>query len=272
MHVWKPSAELIILIFGIIGVLTALEHIDAVLSKKRVVMFLFVLGIFMQLLAHSLQFYYATTNAREAERDANASTAIALYAFTADDIPLLKATSSASYLVGYRLFKDGRLEESVPFFRQALFEKKFVASSYFLLAQIDSHDHLGRLVSNSPDKDWDEAERFLNLAIKDDPEYAPAYYLLASLYANSNRIALSLKNLPHAVLPLRFGRVGCQNINRPEIVERDWKPDFIIFKNSANVSTGSDRLSQFRHWLTRWAAVKTPSKKVPAEHLGTFGK
>jgi hypothetical protein len=69
-----------------------------------------------------------------------------------------------------------------------------------------------------------EADKLLERAITAYPAYAPAYYLRASLYANSSRIPAAIENLPKAVLPLKFGRVGCQNINRPEIIDRDWKP------------------------------------------------
>jgi tetratricopeptide (TPR) repeat protein len=160
----------------------------------------------------------------EAVKEADAAMAIALYAYTADDIPLLQATSQASYIVGYRIFKDGRLAKAIPFFKQAILERRFVASSYFLLGYIASHDKEGHLVNNSSEKDWSQAERLLDKAIAANPSYAPAYYIRASLYANSNRIQAALKNLPKAVLPLKFGRINCQNINNPESIEKEWKP------------------------------------------------
>lgn len=221
---FTPSPELIIMIFGILGVLTALEHLPSVRAEALIFKFLFVLGIFTQLLAHSFQYYYAITNTREAETEADAAMAIALYAYTADDVPLLQATSKTSYIVGYRIFKDGQIEESIPFFRQGIFEQRFVASSYFLLAYISSHDKDGNLVHNSVDKDWSQAEIYLDKAIAANPAYAPAYYVRASLYANSNRIRLALENLPKGVLPLKLGRISCQNINKPESIEREWKP------------------------------------------------
>jgi tetratricopeptide (TPR) repeat protein len=218
---FKLSPELIILIFGVLGVLTSLEHLPNVKTEGLIFKSLFLVGLLTQLLAHSLQYTYAITNASEAAKDSEAATAVALYAFTADDVPLLQATSKDSYLVGYRLFKDGQLEKSIPFFRQAIFEQKFIASSNFLLAQITTHDKDGKLDTT---KDWTPAYDYLQRAIDNNPEYAPAYYLLASLHANSNRIDAALQSLPKAVLPLKFGRVGCQNINAPQIVALEWAP------------------------------------------------
>lgn len=222
MFAYTP--EFIILTFGILGVLAGLEHLPNVSTKALTFKFLFVLGLVTQLSAHLFQYHYAVTNKRDAETEADAETAIALYAYTADDVPLLQATSKTSYIVGYRLFKDGKIEQAVPFFRQGIYERRFVASGYFLLAHIESHDKDGNLVLNSPDKDWAQAENYLDKAIAANPAYAPAYYVRASLYANSNRIRAALENLPKGVLPLKLGRISCQNINRPEAIAKEWKP------------------------------------------------
>src|SRR2546422_5023601 len=42
--------------------------------------------------------------------------------------------------VAYRLFKNGQWDEAIPFFRQAIYEQRFVASSYFVLAHMATHD------------------------------------------------------------------------------------------------------------------------------------
>jgi tetratricopeptide (TPR) repeat protein len=215
------SPELIVFIFGVLSVFAALEHIPDVRRKGFLFIALFAVGLLTQLSSHFFQFRYAVTNRTEAAKESEASTAIALYAYTQDDVPLLRATSRDSYLVGYRLFKNGKWDEAIPFFHQAIYEQRFVASSYFLLAHIATHDKEGRLDRT---KDWTSGYELLDKATSSNDEYAPAYYELASLYANSARIEGALKILPKAVFPLKFGRVPCTNLNSEKYKSSEWAP------------------------------------------------
>lgn len=215
------SPELMVFMFGILSVCATLEHIPDVRPKGRLVLALFGLGFLTQLSTHYFQYHFAVTNRVEAAKESEASTAIALYAYTQNDTPLLRETSKDSYLVGYRLFKNGQWDESIPFFRQAIYEQRFVASSYFVQAHMASHDKEGRLDRT---KDWTAAYQLLDKALASNNEYAPAYYELASLYANSARIEDALKILPKAVFPLKFGRVPCTNLNSEKFLSGDWAP------------------------------------------------
>src|SRR5574341_651029 len=107
----KPSPELIIFVFGILSTISGLQHLPDVKTKQKIFRILFAVGFSTQLLAHSFQFSYAMTNRVEAQKEVEAATAIALYAYTENNVPLLKATSKESYLVGYRIFKNRELEE-----------------------------------------------------------------------------------------------------------------------------------------------------------------
>jgi tetratricopeptide (TPR) repeat protein len=215
------SPELIVFIFGILSVCAALEHIPDVRHKGSLFIALFAVGLLTQLSTHFFQYRLAVTNRTEAAKESEASTAIALYAYTLNDISLLRETSKDSYLVGYRLFKNGQWDEAIPFFRQAIYEQRFAASSYFVQAHMATHDKEGRL---DPTKDWTSGFELLDKALSNNDEYAPAYYELASLYANSARIDGALKILPKAVFPLKFGRVPCTNLNSEKYLNSEWAP------------------------------------------------
>lgn len=218
---FRPSPELVIFLFGVLSVFAALEHVPDVANKTRLMKGLFVLGLLTQFSTHFFQFSYAVTNRVETERRVDAETAIALYAYTEDDVELLRSTTRHSYLVGYRLFKNRRLEESVPFFEEAIQEGRYVASSNYMLAHIATHDDQGGLAR---DKDWTIAYEYLDASIENNPNYAPAYYLLAVLYANTHRIDEALEVLPQAVMRPQIGLVGCRNLNRERNLEVEWAP------------------------------------------------
>jgi tetratricopeptide (TPR) repeat protein len=242
----RPTPELVIFIFGILSVLAALEHLPNLKYKGWLLRILFAVGIITQLSTHYFQFSFASKNKEDGAKETEAATAIALYAYTENDIQLLRDTSKDSYLVGYRLFKNGDAEGAEPFFRQALYENKFVASSYFILAHITTHDACGRLDRS---KDWASAFEFLEKSIANNQEYAPSHYLLAELYANTHRIESALKSLPNAVLTAKFGRVPCRNINAPWNIEHEWgpikdNPEFIKIQQQCKRFHGIQQVTQ----------------------------
>ena len=168
--------------------------------------------------------------AREnAQIDEDAVMAAALAAYTQNDISNIETffenTSVGSYIVGYKLFKDKYPRKAIPYLRKSIDKERFVASSYFLLGYIASHDTEDRPIHNLSDKDLSKAEGFLGEAIAANPAYSPAYYFRASLYANSNRIAAALEELRKAVLQRSLlGRGVCQAVNKPENIQKDWEP------------------------------------------------
>ena len=155
--------------------------------------------------------------------------AVALAAYTQNDIPMMEAffenSAEGSYIVGYKLFKDKKFREAIPYLRKSIEEQRFVASSYFLLGYIASHNADGRQIHDLSDNELLEAEKLLGEAIAANPAYSPAYYFRASLYANSNRIAAALEELRKAVMQRTlYGRGVCQAVNKPENIQKDWKP------------------------------------------------
>ena len=165
----------------------------------------------------------------KARKGEDALMAAALAAYTQNDIPMLETffvnSSVGPYIVGYKLFKDKQFSDAIPYLLKSIDEQRFVASSYFLLGYIDSHNPDGSPMHNLSDKDLSEAEGLFGKAIAANPDYSPAYYFRASLYANSNRIPTALEELRKAVLPKTlFGRGVCQAVNKPENIQKDWKP------------------------------------------------
>jgi hypothetical protein len=158
----------------------------------------------------------------KARKEADAEIAVTLAAYTENDIAVLKGvlenSREESYIVGYRLFRDHQHQKAIPYFRKSIDEGRFVASSYFLLGYIASHDTEGH-------NDLSQAEDLLGKAIAANSDYSPAYLVRASLYSNSNRTTAALEDIRTAVLqPTKFGRAACQYVNKPGIILKDWRP------------------------------------------------
>jgi hypothetical protein len=71
---FRPSPELIILIFGVLSIVAALEHVPDVKQKTTIIKSLFIVGLLTQIMTHLFQYTYAVTNKISAQKEVEAST------------------------------------------------------------------------------------------------------------------------------------------------------------------------------------------------------
>lgn len=215
MHRLTP--ELAVLVLGLLGAIANIQRFPDIQAKARWVRVFFLIGVATQLLTHCFQYSFAISNKLEGQKVVERSTALALFAYTRDNVPLLKATTADSYLIGYRLFKDGQAGAAVTYFNQAVREGRFVAPSHYLLAYISSHQR-GHLTQG----DWTSSFEHLRRALAYDASYSPAYYLRAQLEAATNQIGPAIEDLSKAVMARGSGLSCCYFLNDKYLAENDW--------------------------------------------------
>jgi tetratricopeptide (TPR) repeat protein len=209
------SSEFVILTIGIVSALTGLQGVADINKKKFVFKALFFVSIGTALVMNVVQYGFAVTNKAKGRKEVENKTAIALQAFESKDMTTLRKVAPNSFLVGYRLFKDGKDDEARAFFEQCVRKDEFTAPSKYLLAYLMSHTN--RMLR--PDGDYSEALRLLEEVIQSDPEYNPASYLKAKLLANSQRPDQAFAALEKAVYEPN-GYSPCRDINTPEEVKK----------------------------------------------------
>ncbi|MDO8356622.1 MAG: hypothetical protein Q7U76_09560 [Nitrospirota bacterium] len=216
------SAELVVLVLGTLAAISGLSSTPDALKKHRIYKFFFFMGILAQVLSHFFQYTFAVNNRLDGQKEVERATAIALYAYTKNDLPLLKATSREDWLIGYRLFKNKELEEARLYFNKAIRAERSIAPSHYVLGYMSSHSADGELDRS---KNWKEAFGHLNDALTYDPNYTPAYYVRAKLNANTTPVKMQevLNDLGKAVLAVKYGTVPCADINEDEEVDKAWK-------------------------------------------------
>src|SRR4030095_125253 len=99
----RLTPEIAVFVFGLLGAIANFQRAPDVQAKARWVKGFFFVGILTQVLAHCFQYSFAMSNKIQGQKAVERSTAIALNAYTRDNVPLLKATTDDSYLIGYRM-------------------------------------------------------------------------------------------------------------------------------------------------------------------------
>jgi tetratricopeptide (TPR) repeat protein len=215
------TSEAVILAIGTLSALTGLQGVADLKTKKPVFKVLFFASIATAIAMNAFQYSYAVTNKAAGRKEVENSTAIALAAFERNDLTTLRAVAPNSFLVGYRLFKNGKDEEARTFFEQCVRKDEFTAPSKYLLAFLMSHTN--RLPRS--DVNYTEALKLLEEVTKSDPEYSPAYYLTAKLLANRKNTLgafdahAAIEALEKAVY-MKNGYTPCRDINNLEEVKK----------------------------------------------------
>jgi hypothetical protein len=200
------SLELLIFLAGLVAVLAGLQNLGEVMRKSRWAIALFALGLLAQAGTQYGQFRNAVGNKLEAER----KSAFALYAYTEQDLALLKRIAVDNpYLIGYRLFRDGRYEAAAGYFNEAISNNMYVAPSHYLLATI----------ARKTSKDWTLARKHLEEALTYDNRYSAAYYGRAIMKVKANEISSAIEDLQRAAA---YGVAECYDLANENEAKEVW--------------------------------------------------
>ena len=116
----RMNPEIVILVIGVLSALAGLPNLSDLKKKRRLSKILFFTGILTALAMNIFQYSFAVSNKAQGRKEVENATAIALYAFENKDMVTLKAVAPDSFLVGYRLFKNGEIDHARAFFEQCI--------------------------------------------------------------------------------------------------------------------------------------------------------
>lgn len=217
------STEMITFGIGILSALCILlerlfriGHLFAKLPNRvaRILTASVIVGI-VALFATQIVQYASAATANKEKRRIEQEYARVLYLFSENKLDLTSQfLKDKQYVAGYQAYRNQDFSAAKGHFRQSIAENRFVPESHYLLAYIALLEN-----EKSGGGDLSDAMTDVGLAISEDRDYIPPYYLRGILEVKVNRIKDGLEDLKVAVLA---DGTACYDLQQPVEINRWW--------------------------------------------------